>query len=167
MKALARLAIDTAQARGASYADARAIEFTREDIQVKNGEVGGLDLSASAGLGVRVLVGGAWGFSATDDLTKEGVERCAASAISIGRASASIEHEGVRLAPEPAHREVWASQCATDPFQVSLERKLDLLFRIDSEMRVVKGVKNAESFLSFQRKHQFFLSTEGDRKSVV
>ncbi|TMQ57096.1 MAG: TldD/PmbA family protein [Candidatus Eisenbacteria bacterium] len=161
MKDLARLAIDTAHARGASYADARAIEYTREDIQVKNGEVGGLDLSSSAGIGVRVLVQGAWGFSATDDLTKEGVERCAASAVSIGRASASLEHDDVRLAPEPAHRAVWASQCAIDPFQVSLETKLGLLFRIDSEMRAVRGVKNAESFLSFQRKHQYFLSTEG------
>ncbi len=161
MKDLARLALDTAAARGASYADVRAIEFTREDIQVKNGEVGGLDLSDSAGLGVRVLVGGAWGFSATDDLSKQGVERCAAQAVAIGRASASIEHENVRLAPEPAHQSVWASTCAVDPFKVPLEKKLDLLFRIDAEMRAVKGVTNAESFLSFQRKRQFYLSTEG------
>lgn len=161
MKDLARLALDTAASRGATYADVRAIEFTREDIQVKNGEVGGLDLGDSAGLGVRVLVGGAWGFSATDDLSKQGVERCAALAVAIGRASASIQHEDVRLAAEPAHRSVWSSTCAIDPFKVPLEKKLDLLFRIDAEMRGVKGVTNAESFLSFQRKRQFYLSTEG------
>ena len=161
MKGLARLALDTAASRGASYGDVRAIEFTREDIQVKNGEVGGLDLSDSVGLGVRVLVAGAWGFSATDDLTKDAVERCAAEAVAIGRASASLAHEDVRLAPEPAHRAVWSSTCAIDPFGVPLERKLDLLFRIDAEMRAVRGVKNAESFLSFQRKRQFYLSTEG------
>ena len=161
MKDLARLALDTAAARGAGYADVRAIEFTREDVQVKNGEVGGLDLSESAGLGVRVLVDGAWGFAATDELTRQGVERCAAQAVAVGRASASLSHEHVRLAAEPAHRSVWASVCAIDPFGVPLERKLDLLFRIDAEIRSVKGVKNAESFLSFQRKHQFFLSTEG------
>jgi TldD protein len=161
VKDLARLALDTAASRGASYADVRAIEFTREDIQVKNGEVGGLDLSDSVGLGVRVLVGLAWGFSATDDLTKAGVERCAAEAVASGRASASLAHEDVRLAPEPAHRAVWSSTCAIDPFGVPLEQKLDLLFRIDTEMRAVRGVKNAESFLSFQRKRQFYLSTEG------
>jgi TldD protein len=161
VKDLARLALDTAAARGAHYADTRAVEFTREDIQVKNGEVGGLDLSESRGLGVRVLVGGAWGFAATDDLTKEGVDRCAAQAVAIGRASASLTHENVRLAPEAAHRSVWASEFTIDPFQVALERKLDLLFRIDAEMRAVKGVRNAESFLTFQRRRQFFLSTEG------
>jgi TldD protein len=139
----------------------RAIELVREDIQVKNGEVGGLDLSDSAGLGVRVLAGGAWGFSATDDLTKEGAARCAAEAVAIARASASLEHEHVRLAPEPAHRAVWASTCAVDPFRVPLEKKLDLLFAIDAEMRAVRGIKNSESFLTFQRKKQHFLSTEG------
>jgi len=158
---LARRALDTAASRGASYADVRAIELTREDIQVKNGEVGGLDLSDSAGLGVRVLVQGAWGFSATDDLSNEGADRCAAEAVAIARASASLEHENVRLAPEPAHRAVWSSTCAVDPFGVPLEKKLDLLFRIDGEMRSVPGIKNAESFLSFQGKHQLYLSTEG------
>jgi len=161
VKDLARHALDTASSRGASYADVRAIELAREDIQVKNGEVGGLDLSDSAGLGVRVLAGGAWGFSATDDLSKEGAARCAAEAVAIARASASLEHENVRLAPEPAHQGVWSSTCAIDPFGVPLEKKLDLLFRIDAEMRSVRGIKNAESFLSFQRKHQLFLSTEG------
>lgn len=161
MKDLARLALDTATARGADYADVRAIEFTREDVQVKNGEVGGLDLSESAGVGVRVLHRGAWGFAATDDLTRDGIERCAAEAVAIGRASASLSADPVRLAPEPAHRAVWASTCAIDPFTVSLQQKLDLLFRIDAEIRSVRGVKNAESFLSFQRKHQQFLSSEG------
>src|SRR5882672_2704970 len=161
MKDLARRALDTAASRGASYADVRAIEVAREDIQVKNGEVGGMDLSDSAGLGVRVLVQGAWGFAATDDLTQNGADRCAGEAVAIARASASLEHEPVRLAPEPAHRAVWASTCAIDPFQVPLEKKLDLLFRIDAEMRSVRGVKNAESFLAFQRKKQHFLSTEG------
>lgn len=161
MKDLARRALDTAASRGASYADVRAIEVAREDIQVKNGEVGGMDLSDSAGLGVRVLVQGAWGFAATDDLTQDGADRCAAEAVAIARASASLEHEPVTLAPEPAHRAVWASTCAIDPFQVPLEKKLDLLFRIDAEMRAVRGVKNAESFLAFQRKKQHFLSTEG------
>lgn len=123
--------------------------------------MGGLDLADSAGLGVRVLAGGAWGFSATDDLSKEGADRCAAEAVAIARASASLEHEAVRLAPEPAHRAVWSSTCAIDPFGVPLEKKLDLLFRIDTEMRSVRGIKNAESFLSFQRKHQLYLSTEG------
>jgi TldD protein len=161
MQELARLAIDTAAARGAGYADARLIVSQSEELRVKNGQVGGLEQAESTGLGVRVLVDGAWGFSATDDLSRLGVERCAAEAVSIGRASAGLLREAVRLAPEPPHRAVWSSRCAIDPFTVPLERKLDLLFRIDSELTRVRGVKNAEGYLVFHRERQRFVSTDG------
>jgi TldD protein len=161
MHELARLAIDTASARGAGYADARLIELQDEELHFKNGEPAGVERSGSTGLGVRVLVDGAWGFAATDDLSKTGVERCAAQAVSVGRASARLLNQAVRLAPEPVHRSVWASPCRTDPFRVSLETKLDLLGRIDAQLRSVKGVRNAESFLQFVREHQIYVSTEG------
>jgi TldD protein len=161
MHGLARLAIDTASARGAGYADARLIEIRDEELHFKNGEPAGVERSGSTGLGVRVLVGGAWGFAATDDLTKEGAERCAAQAVAVGRASAQLLQQAVRLVPEPAHRAVWTSPCRTDPFTVSLETKLDLLSRIDAQLRSVKGVRNAESFLHFVREHQLYVSTEG------
>jgi TldD protein len=161
MKGLAPLAIDAASSRGAEYADARLIEMQREDIHFKNGQPAGLDQSESTGIGVRVLVHGAWGFAATDDLSREGVARCAALAVDIGQASARLLREPVRLAPEPPHRAVWASECLVDPFTVPLARKLDLLARIDGEIRRVRGVRNAEAFLSFVREHQWFVSTEG------
>ncbi|MGE5177269.1 MAG: TldD/PmbA family protein [Hyphomicrobiales bacterium] len=161
MKDLARHALDTAAQRGASYADVRALTQNREDLLVKNGQVGGLDRSESRGIGVRVLVSGAWGYAATDDLTREGVAACAARAVAIGRASATALVTPVRLAPEPPAREVWASSCATDPFAVPLERKLDLLFAIDGALRTNPKVDIAEGFLTFVRKRQWFLSTEG------
>jgi TldD protein len=161
MKDLATLAVDTASARGAGYADARLILMQHEEVRFKNGEPAGLDQSESAGVGVRVLVGGAWGFAATDDLTHEGITRCAALAVEIGRSSARLVAAPVRLAPEPPHRAAWASECRVDPFTVPLERKVELLARVDAEMRRVGGVRNAESSLTFVREHQWFLSTEG------
>jgi TldD protein len=161
MKDLARLALDTAVARGAAVADARAVELDREDLQVKDGQVGGVDRAESRGIGVRVIVNGGWGYAATDRLTREGVEACAAEAVRIARASSSIRTEPVRIAPEPPRQAVWASECATDPFQVSTERKLDLLFRVDEALRGVKGVSITEGFLTFVRKRTWFLSSEG------
>ncbi len=161
MRDLAPLAIDTASSRGAGYADARVVAMQREEIRFKNGQPAGLDLSESVGIGVRVLVGGAWGFAATDDLSREGIARCASLAVEIGRASSRLINEPVRLAPEPPHRAVWTSDCRIDPFTVPLGRKLDLLARIDAEIRRVGGVRNAEAFLTFVREHQWFTSTEG------
>lgn len=157
----ARSAVETASTRGAGYADARLIRIQREDIRYKNGQPAGLEQAESTGIGVRVLVDGAWGFAATDDVTPDGVDRCAALAVSIGRASSRVLRAPVRLAHEPAHRTAWSSPCRTDPFAVPLPTKLDLLSRIDAELRRVKGVRNAESFLTFVREHQFFVSSEG------
>jgi TldD protein len=161
MDDLVREALDTAVARGAGYADARLLETIREDLIVKDGRLAGLEQTESRGIGVRVLVNGAWGYAATDGLTRESVQACAAHAVAIGRASARVLDRPVRLAPEPAHRAVWTSPCAVDPFAVALDRKLDLLIRIDAALRAVRGVTIAESFLTFVRRRQRFLSSEG------
>jgi TldD protein len=44
---------------------------------------------------------------------------------------------------------------------VPLEKKLDLLFRVDGALRGVKGVSITEGFLTFVRKRQLFISSEG------
>lgn len=161
MSDLARIALDTAARRGAGYCDARLVDQKREDLTVKDGRVASLEQTESRGLGVRVLVDGAWGYAATDEMTDDGASACAARAVLIGRASASVLAKSVRLAPEPPQTIVWASPCAIDPFDVPLTRKLDLLFAVDAELRRVRGVTIAESNLTFVRKRQRFLSSEG------
>jgi TldD protein len=98
----ANSAIETARRRGASYADARVMDIRHRDISVKNGEVGTLAESESLGIGIRVIAGGAWGFSSTDRLTREGIDACAAEAVAIAKASALAKRENVSLAPEQA-----------------------------------------------------------------
>src|SRR5258706_292564 len=120
MDGLAREALDTAVSRGAGYADSRLLETIREDLVVKDGQLCGLDQSESRGIGVRVLVDGAWGYAATDDLTREGVQACAAHAVAVGKASARVLEGPVRLASEPSHRAGWASSSAGE-FDVVLE----------------------------------------------
>jgi TldD protein len=48
-----------------------------------------------------------------------------------------------------------------DPFQVSLEKKIDYLLSSDKEARAVQGVRVAESTLGLERNHKIFASTEG------
>src|ERR1700722_19911986 len=100
MQDLANLAIDTAKRRGASYSDVRVMDIRYRDISTKNGEVGTLAESESLGIGIRVIVSGAWGFAATDRLTREGVQGCAAEAVAIAKSSSLAKRENVKLAPE-------------------------------------------------------------------
>src|SRR5688572_29589283 len=58
--------VEAAVRRGASYADARWVERQQESVNVKDGEVEGIDRASDRGVGLRVLDGGSWGFAATD-----------------------------------------------------------------------------------------------------
>src|SRR3954470_7447094 len=105
MRNLCTLAIDTAKKRGASYADIRVIDTKREAIAVRNGALSQSDLIEDRGFGVRVLVNGAWGFASSPELSKADVERTAALAVELARASALAKQGDVRLAGEPAYED--------------------------------------------------------------
>jgi TldD protein len=157
----ANWALDTAKRRGATYADARVMDIRSREISTKNGEVGTLAQTESLGIGVRVIASGAWGFSSTDRLTREGVQACAAEAVAIAKASALAKREDVALAPEGSYVDTWQNPFLKDPFRIPVERQIDLLLAADKEMRRVKGVTVAEGSMSFRRIEQLFASTAG------
>ena len=157
----AHIAVGTALVRGATYADARVMDIRQRDISTKNGLVGTVVESESLGIGVRVIASGAWGFAATDRLTREGVQACAAEAVAIAKASALAKTHNVVLAAELAHVDTWQSPFIKDPFRIPVERQIDLLLAADKEMRRVKGVTLAEGSMSFRRIEQFFASSIG------
>src|SRR3954470_9109115 len=103
MKQINEWALNVAEVRGASYADARIADDRSRALATKNGKIGGASDSESLGIGVRVIADGAWGFAASDDLSREAVERTAAQAVEIAKASARVKSADVRLAPEKAH----------------------------------------------------------------
>jgi TldD protein len=161
MKHIADWALNTATQRGAGYADVRIVDDRQRALGTKNGKVGNAASLESLGIGVRVLVNDAWGFASTDDLGREAVERTAAQAVAIARASARVKEQPVRLAPEPAVKAEWATPCRIDPFTTSIEQNLELLMKIDAELLAVPGITLAESNLHFGRYEQWFYSSEG------
>jgi TldD protein len=161
MQDWANSAIDTATRRGATYADVRVMDIRQRDLSTKNGEVGTLVESESLGIGVRVLANGAWGFASTDRLTDEGVEACAAQAVSIAKASALAKVKDVAMAPEQPFTDTWQNPFVKDPFRISVDRQLETLFAADKEMRRVKGVTLAEGSMAFRRIEQLFASSIG------
>ena len=161
MKYVAKWALDTAATRGASYADVRVVAQRSRALSTKNGKVGGASDGESVGMSVRVLADGAWGFAASAELGRGAVERTAAEAVAIAKASAKVKREDVRLAPEMPAVAEWSTPYKIDPFSVSVEQNLDLLLKIDAELRAVEGVTLAETNLNFNREEQWFVSSEG------
>ena len=161
MQDWANWGIETALVRGATYADARVMDIRQRDLSTKNGEVGTLAESESLGIGIRVIAQGAWGFASTDQLTRAGINACAAQAVAIARASALAKLHNVVMAPEKAYVDTWQNPFVKDPFRIPVERQIDLLLAADKEMRKVKGVTIAEGSMSFRRIEQLFASSIG------
>jgi TldD protein len=163
MRRIAENALDLAMRAGVDYADVRVEETGERTLTTKNGKVGNISRTESLGIGIRVLVDGAWGFSATDDLSPRGLEQAAALAIEIARATRLASKQAVQLAPENSYEAFWVSPCAIDPFSVSIEQSLGTLLAVDAELRRHKGVTLAETSLHANRTRQFFASSIGSR----
>jgi TldD protein len=161
MKEIASWALNTAALRGASYADVRVADDRSRALSTKNGKVGSASVAESHGFGVRVIADGAWGFAASDDLSRAGVEATAARAVEIAKASARVKQHDVRMAAEKAFTAEWTSPFQIDPFTTSVEQNIELLLKIDAELQSVKGVTLAETNLNFRRDEQWFYSSEG------
>jgi TldD protein len=161
MKYVANWALNTATLGGASYADARVVAQRSRALATKNGKIGSASDSESIGMSVRVIVDGAWGFAASSELGRGAVEATAAKAVEIAKASARVKRGDVHLAPEKAQVADWSTPYQVDPFSISIEQNIDLLLKIDAELRSVGGITLAETNLNFNREEQWFASSEG------
>ncbi len=158
---LAHRGIDTARTRGASYADVRFVRRTVEDAFVKNGHVDSIDRTDTFGFGVRVIADGAWGFAASAVPRAEEVDRVAALAVEIAKASAIAKARDVALAPVAPQRGTYRTKVKVDPFAVPFEDRIGLLVAAEAAMRAVKGLRTTRANYEIWREDKLFVSSEG------
>lgn len=156
---VAMQAVQAARAAGAEYADARVVADDSESITVRNQTMEGLDRAGSQGIGLRVLVGGYWGFAAT--ARPEEVDRTAALAVQIAKAASRLPMEPVRLAEVEPARGTWHSPMQQDPFNVPLEEKVALLMEATRRMQAVEGLTFAEGGIDLFRRRTWLATSEG------
>jgi TldD protein len=167
MFTFAQKAIEIADKDKACFGDIRIIETRRQTLSVKNGEIGSLNDTVTLGFGVRILFDGAWGFASSDIMTAREIERVTKLALNIARASATLKSKKVSLAREQAYKDFWQTPFIRDPFAVSTETKLGLLFAVDKVLRKDPRIKSAVSSMNFIREHQWHMTTEGSRIEQV
>ena len=158
MRELCRAAVDAAVGAGASYADARAVVQRAQGVSTKNGRVENVSDQETAGIGVRVLVGGAWGFSCDRRLSAEGARDAALRACAFARATGG--HGEKALAPAPASSGTYRTAYEIDPFGVSLGDKVGLCLRAEAALRH-PDVKVTEAFVRAQREHKVLFTSDG------
>jgi TldD protein len=161
MRDLTARALDTAAALGATYADVRVVRRRDESISIKTGRVEGVAAGETEGIGIRVLVDGAWGFAASHTLEAGEADRIAGDAVRIARASATALRQPVELDDRPTAQGRYETPVEEDPFTVSLDTRINDLLEADRAAHSVKGVTFTESMFAAQRDEKAFAATDG------
>ncbi len=128
LRELAAAALQRAAELGAGHADFRAERIIQRRIGLSDGQLETRYEADEAGLGVRVVVDGTWGFGSAADLTPDAAAAAAADAVGVARVAAALAAERIELAGEPAHGDVsWVSGYHVDPFSISVAEQVALL----------------------------------------
>ena len=144
----------------ADYTDARHVHTRTESIDTRNGGVDRVGHGEAEGIGIRVRIGGAWGFAATRGTDQAAAEQALRRAVTIARAQPAAPPTDLAPVP-PARGEHRAPEAGTDPFTVSLEEKLDILMAADAAIAVEPAVRVRTGHFHAQVERRTFASTEG------
>ena len=156
----AKNAMDVAKLYGADYADIRIIETKQEDINIKNTKLT-METSDSLGFGIRVLYKGAWGFASSDKVNSIEIKRVAKEAVLIAKASRNVINAPVKWAKEDVYTDTWFTPVLKNPFRISLEEKVNLLYEIEKILLKKKQIKITDLNMAFQNIRKWFVNTEG------
>jgi TldD protein len=159
----AEAALARAAALGASYADIRINRYRRESIATRERQVQNVSRTASYGLGLRVLVNGAWGFAATNRVEPAAARAVAGQAVAIARANARLATRKVVLADADKAVATWTSAFKRDPFEVPLDVKTAFLMKLNETALAVPGVSFVSSQVLFVDEQKFFASSDGSK----
>ena len=120
-------ALSTCRAFNATYACMRVQQIKTRVLHLRDQQVETSLDHRDLGVGVRVVVDGAWGFAATSSLTPEAVRRAARRACELAQRCAGLPGPRVQIAEEPVARGTHVSSYAVDPFDVPVAAMVDVL----------------------------------------
>ncbi len=159
---LVQSAVETAKRLGASYADARLLVKREQYVSTEDRRVSGIADHESSGIGIRVIVDGAWGFAAYNVCTMKEVERLATTAVEVGKASATLRKgPPVAWADEPSYQDSYTSPREKNPFSVPFDQKVGLLLGANEAMLKIGSVGKARAYMHFQHEIRTLANSEG------
>ena len=159
---LLSLAMDVARSEGADYADGRVIRTQFEAVGAREQMITQVQSTDSYGINVRALVGGSWGFAATQIFTRDAVANIAREAVAIARANNEVAPSTAVLAPVDIFPDAdWVTPHSIDPFTIPIEDKAALLLRVNEEALRVNNIRFSSSSILSVKEERLLATTEG------
>ncbi|MDP9221556.1 MAG: TldD/PmbA family protein [Actinomycetota bacterium] len=161
LRNLADAALARARDLGAGHADLRVERVRTSSVRLRDGRLAGSRDDTDAGLAVRVLVDGVWGFAAATDLTPDSAVAAAEQAVALARVSTPLASERVELADEPVHADVqWVSAYDVDPFEVPSAERAELLAGWSGRL-LASGADHVEASVTAVKEQKFYADLAG------
>ena len=155
--------LDRAVEGGASYADLRALTIKNTRLELKDGELKEAVEGQEAGFGLRVLVNGSWGFASANSLAAREGEAAVERALSLARATAVRAGEPVVLAEVPPVEGTAIWRPRTDPRDVAIEVKLEMLKAMEAAARASEHLATVTTAYTEGTRRVELLTSEGTR----
>ncbi|MBU2924700.1 TldD/PmbA family protein [Colwellia sp. 4_MG-2023] len=160
-KKLADIALNAAKAKGATYADVRIGRYLNQFITTQEKRVDNIVNTESAGIGVRVIANGTWGFASTSNMTPDSVAKAAEQAVAVAVANSKFQTVPVQLAPVKGVGDVtWNTPITKNAFEVPIKDKVDLLLSVN-DAAMTNGANYITSVLFLVNEQKYFASTDG------
>lgn len=168
LRDLTARALEAARAAGATYADVRITVNRLEDIRFPSPTLFYYARDQEmAGVGVRALVDGAWGFASSTLAAPDELARLGREAAEQGRMNSRGRRRRIDVgAPPPVATGEWKTPIRRDPFEVPLAEKVETCWAyLEHVSRYNRGARNASigagMITIWQRTEKTFASTDG------
>ena len=159
---LVNRAIEEALKLGAEYADIRFEEVVSTQILVRRGYVESSGVNFVRGLGTRVLVNGSWGFSSTNEITRESVLEAIKNAVKLAKTSSPARSRRVKLADIKTYKDHVVAKVNIKLTDVPIEEKVKEVLEADKVLRSHSPlIKDTRIFYNDQIFSKIFVSSEG------
>ncbi len=155
-------AITAAKAAGALHVDVR-IERTRSGyLSLRDAKPETQTDETNFGIGVRVIVNGAWGFASAPGVNVELAKKLAITAVEMAKTSKPLSTDFVSLAPEPSYpNQKWVSAYEIDPFTVSDSEKKDRLASLSNKLLSSSSVNHTSADTEFVKEQKYYADIYG------
>ena len=154
-------ALKVALDAGSKYCDIRAESVRATGFVIENGEVENFTSSSDSGLGIRVLVNGAWGFcSISDPKSFDIVKENIIDAVHAARYYSEYKKHKVNLAEVRSFSEQVDFKVSVEP---SIEEMVKIGLESDKIIHDKKRIIKSSISIHHDKFHKYFVNSEGSK----
>src|ERR687886_568448 len=156
------------KSRDTKYIETRYLSRITNEVNFSNGDLDTIRTVHNSGCAIRVLVDGCWGFSSTNNVSKDALIDSAAKAVSAARLLAETKKNKVAgLAQYNVIRGVFKTKVNTDLDSVDIEKKIKIVQ--ESELHARKyseAIKSASCVYHEILDHKIIVNSDGTEVEI-